>query len=200
MIADRQLAADFWLNEAPCWWLATESQVAKLEETVARVAQPIRRAFGPTYITSWLWWSGGCAPRDGVHAFGGTIDLVVGGGRTFEAWEWGNLHLMPTGYLGRWIYEPEIRGPDGEKIQGEHIHAAPREDMIAYNGDARIQSLRETEPGRYVLAYDWTFGGTREDPFEIPGIEVVAGAGDPWWWLLGLALAIPFLPILTRQE
>lgn len=191
MAADRQLSRNFWLHEAPCFWKASELQVERLQETVARVCQPLRNQFGPVLITSWLWWSDGCLPRTGAHAQGGTVDLVIPG-HTLEAWEWGNIHLMPSGYIGRWIWEPE-RWRDGERVQGEHIHCAPRDDMLAAYGDGKIQSLWETEEGSYRLAFDWTFGGTYVDPFELPGFEVVAEASFPWWipaaLLLPLALA-----------
>lgn len=173
MATDVHLSKDFWLSEAPCWHLANASDVRKLQETTARVLQPIRNVFGPTYITSWKWWSHGCEARTGVHQEGGTVDLVVPG-RTLEAWEWGNTHLMPSGYIGRWIWEPNT------PRQGEHIHCAPRADMLAYNGDGRIQSLKETPTGEYFLAYEWP-SGTFTDPYRLPGITAVAQAGIPWW-------------------
>lgn len=185
MAADRQLSRDFYLHEAPCFWRASEEDVLRLQETAARVLQPIRNRFGRTEITSWMWWSD-CTPRTRSHAQGGTVDFTVPG-HTREAWEWGNTHLMPSGYIGRWIYEPE-HWSEGRRVQGEHIHMAPRQDMLAYNGDGRIQSLEEREDGTYRLAFEWT-EGTYTDPYEIPGFEVVA-AGVPWWASAGLLLAL----------
>lgn len=185
MARDRQLTKDFRLSEAPCWELATEEQIRKLQETSARVLQPLRNVFGTTYITSWLWWANGCEPRTGVHKEGGTVDIVLPGS-TLEAWEWGNTYLMPTGYIGRWIYEPQT------PRQGEHIHCAPRADMLAYNGDGRIQSLKELPNGEYWLAMEWA-EGTYENPYELPPLEVVAEAGlHPLLSLLGIFLLLTF--------
>jgi hypothetical protein len=178
MGADYQLTRDFRLSEAPCWWLASPADIARLQETAARVAQPLRNTFGPVYITSWKWWREGCEPRDGVHELGGTIDLVVPG-RTREAWEWGNTHLMPTGFIGRWIYEPE------SSSEHEHIHVAPRQDMLEYNGDGRIQSLEKLRSGDYAVELEWQ-AGTAANPYQLEPLVVSARAGIPWW--IGLPL------------
>lgn len=150
---DRQLTANLRLSEFPGWEQATEAQVRELEETAARVLQPIRTAFGvPLYPTSWIVWSSG-EPRTGTHAHGGTVDFILGDGRTKEAHEWGERYLLPAGYIGRWIYEP---ARTGEGAQGEHIHMAPRSAQIAHQGRDRgsaIQSLVELEEGVYELHY-----------------------------------------------
>lgn len=179
---DRQLSGDFWLHEFPCWERATEADVAQLEESVPRVLQPVRNQFGPVYPTSWKWWRAGCTPRTGAHRHG-ALDFEVSGGQTKDAWEWGNTHLLPSGYIGRWIYEPETA------TQGEHIHMAPRSAMLAHNGDGRIQSLLERPDGSYWLAMDLT-EGSYANPYELPGITAVAEAGIPWWLYLGLLFGL----------
>lgn len=184
MPSNVQLSRNFWLSGAPCWQKATEADVLKYQETVARVLQPVRNEFGITRVTSWKWWRTGCVPRTGSHAQGGTIDFSVEGqGNTLRAWEWGNTALMPAGYVGRWIYEPATAS------QGPHIHMAPRADMIAYNGDGRIQSLKELPDGTsYVfMEYD---AGTFVNPYKLEGITAYAEAGMPWWAALGLLLAL----------
>lgn len=159
-VPDRRLSANFWLHEFPGWNRpeTTEADVARLRETVARVLQPIRNAMGTDVIpTSWTHWSSGAA-RTGSHAHGGTVDFVVADGRTFEAFEWGARHLAPTGYVGRWIYEPERSAAEGQR-QGEHIHMAPVEAMVEHVGDPSIQVLVEREEGRYEFfrtAATWT--------------------------------------------
>lgn len=96
MAADRQLSRDFWLHEFPGWWEASERDVARLEETVARVLQPIRTAFGVAVRpTSWMRWSSG-ELRTGAHAHGGTVDFVVDRGETPEVFEWGAQQLIPS--------------------------------------------------------------------------------------------------------
>lgn len=183
MATDIQLSGDFWLHEAPCWQHATEAQVEKLQETAARVLQPIRSVFGTTYISSWMWWRSGCVPRTGAHSMGGTVDIDVPG-KNLEVWEWGNSHLLQTGYVGRWIYEPKT------PTQGEHIHMAPRADMLELNGDGRIQSLKELPGGGYYLALELT-EGSYLNPYTLPGITAVGTrrAGIPWWVGAGVLLA-----------
>lgn len=181
MPADIQLARNFWLRWVPCWAVATEQDVTKLQETTARVLQPLRNQFGAVYVTSWKWWSSGCEPRSGSHAQGGTVDLVIADGRTYEAWEWGNTYLMPSGYIGRWIYEPETAS------QGEHIHMAPRADMLAAFGDGRIQALKELPDGSTYVFQEWT-AGTFINPYELEGITAhgTARADIPLWLAVGL--------------
>lgn len=179
MATDMQLSRNFWLRWVPCWWVAEPADVAKLQETTARVLQPLRNKFGPVFVSSWKWWATGCAPRTGSHGQGGTVDLEVSGGQTLAAWEWGNTYLMPSGYIGRWIYEPETES------QGEHIHVAPRADMIAYNGDGRIQSLKELPDGTTYVFQEWT-AGTFVNPYRLEPITAVARAGMPWWLGLGI--------------
>lgn len=150
MAADRQLSRDFWLHEFTGWQAASEDQVAQLEETVARVLQPVRSHLGvPVRPTSWLRWSDG-TPRTGAHAYG-ALDFVADDDRTREAFDWLHVHVVPTGYVGRLIYEPVRSASEGEP-QGEHVHVAPRDAMLAYNGDGTIEVLEETTEGRYVFA------------------------------------------------
>ncbi len=151
MASDRQLSADFWLHEFPGWEDATEGDVGRLQETVARVLQPLRTAMGvPVRPTSWMWWSSG-VEREGSHAHGGTADFVLDEGLTPDAFEYGAQHLIPAGYIGRWIYEPARTGADA---QGEHIHMAPREAMVEQFADSRIQVLEEREEGDYFLHFE----------------------------------------------
>lgn len=181
---DRQLARDFWLHEFPCWKQATEANVERLQETVARVLQPIRNRWGPVVPTSWMWWSADCIPRTGSHARGGTVDFVTPEADLWEVFKWGNTYIMPSGYVGRWIYEPET------EFQGEHIHCAPRRDMIEYTGDGSIQALQELEDGEtYLYAY-WGEEGTELNPYQMEPLRVVAEAGWGTWLGLGLFFAI----------
>lgn len=157
MAADRQLSRNFWLSEAPGWEEATEADVAELAETVARVLQPIRTAMGvPVRITSWQTWSSG-ELRTGAHAHAGTVDFIVDGGRTRQAFEWASSALTPGGYIGRLIYEPARSSRDGQ-AQGEHIHMAPRAAMVEVFGDPNIQVLEEKAEGEYVFYRVATFG------------------------------------------
>lgn len=149
MARDRKIGRHFWLHEFPGWELATDADVAHLERTVAMVLDPVRDAFGPVYPSSWTTWSDG-TPRSGAHSHPGTVDFVVAGDRTRAAWEWGADYLVPLGYVGRWIYEPE-RDPDAGVPQGEHIHMAPQEAMVAVFDDPRVQVLEETSEGHYEL-------------------------------------------------
>lgn len=149
MARDRRLSRDFWLHEFSGWEHASDEQAARLEELAARVLQPLRTAFGvPVYPSSWIAWSDG-TPRTGVHAHGGAVDVVVSQGLTRDAWAWGREHLIPSGYVGRWIYEPQRGAPDP---QGEHLHVASRGAMVDVYGDPVIQVLEETSEGSYVLA------------------------------------------------
>jgi hypothetical protein len=151
MAADRQLSRDFHLHEFRGWERASEAQVARLAETVARVLQPIRSVFGvPVRPTSWVEWSDG-TPRTGAHAAGGTVDFTVDDGRTREAHEWAHRFLIPSGYIGRLIYEPSRTFPR----QGEHVHMAPVADQVAAQGAERgsvIQVLEEGAEGEYSFA------------------------------------------------
>ena len=182
-MTDQQLAGHFWLHEAPCWHRATAEDIRKLQETVARVLEPIRKIFGPTIITSWKWWRDGCIPRTGSHAHGGTVDFVCPQADLFQVFEWGNVHLMPTGYIGRWIYEPDT------PTQGEHIHMAPREDHLAATGDPSIQSLVEDAEGDYHLYASWD-EGTFAQPYELDPLVVTAEAGMGTWLGLGLLFGL----------
>ncbi len=160
MALDRQLSRNFWLHEFPGFENASEEDVEAAAETVARVLQPIRSALGaPVRVTSWMWWSTG-EGRTGAHSQPGTVDFVVDDGRTFEGFEWANVALVPAGYIGRLIYEPKRSAAEGVP-QGEHIHMAPRDAMVAAFGDPKIQVLRETSEGRYQMfrvAVTWGAG------------------------------------------
>lgn len=150
MATDRQLSRDFWLHEFSGWERATEPEVSQLQETVVRVLQPTRSHFGVELIpTSWLEWSDG-TPRTGAHGYG-AVDYVLADGRTREAFDWSHQYLVPAGYIGRLIYEPQRTAAEGEP-QGEHIHMAPVRTMVAYNGDRTVEVLEEREEGHYVLA------------------------------------------------
>lgn len=152
MALDRKLSRDFWLHEFTGWERATEAQVSRLQETVARVLQPTRSRYGvPVRPTSWLAWSNG-ELRTGAHAHGGTVDYVVDDGLTRDAFEWAGRSLVPAGYIGRLIYEPARPATPTSPRQGEHIHMAPVADMVAHVGDSEIQVLEERREGEYVFA------------------------------------------------
>lgn len=191
MASDRILAGNFWLHEFSGWEQATEADVAALQETAQRVLQPVRQRFGKVVPSSWLYWSDG-TPRTGAHAYGGTVDFVTPNADLREVWEWGKTYLLPSGYIGRWIYEPERAPTDTHPGQGEHIHMAPVEDMVAYVGDRKIQALEEVAEGQYVVAREYFNGtGTELAPFELPGIQVAGVRGFSWpWLLLGLGLFV----------
>lgn len=208
MATDRQLSANFWLHEFPCYQKATEAQVGRLKETVQRVLQPFRNYIGrPVVPTSWMWWSSGCVPRVKSHNPGGGL----GGGTTdFDApdlsdtdfrsaFSWGVTNLLPAGYLGRWILEPRMVDPDtGEKVQGRHIHAAPRDDMLAANLPGDIGAFLETSPGSYIPAagagdHGATWGGhtgAYGDPIPLEGIVATVGFNWSRWLALGVVAGI----------
>jgi len=178
---DTQLSSKFWLHEFPCWQGATPEEVEKLRETVTRVLQPIRNKFGKVTPTSWMWWSSGCTPRTGAHAGGGTVDFVTPDADLWEVFQWGATYLLPSGYIGRWIYEPDT------PQQGEHIHMAPRSDMLDIYGKGDIQALQELPNGnQYAYAFYDSTKGTFLDPYSLDPIIVRAGAGGSWWWALAL--------------
>lgn len=160
MATDRQLSRDFWLHEFPGWEKADADAADAAAETVALVLQPIRSAMGvPVRVSSWMWWSTG-EGRTGAHSHPGTVDFVVDGGRTFEAFEWAAGALVPAGYIGRLIYEPDRSEAEGVP-QGEHVHMAPRAAMIGVYGDPAIQVLREDAEGDYSfyrVAVAWGAG------------------------------------------
>lgn len=196
MAADVQLSRNFWLHEAPCYQLASEADVLTLQEITARVLQPIRNVWGPVWITSWMWWSDGCEPRTGSHAWG-AVDFVTPEADLFEVFEWGCVHLMPSGFIGRWIYEPRVTNEAGEVVQGEHIHCATRDAMLRAFGDGRIMALVEKEGGHYVYGmWGLNGGGTFAAPIQIPGISVEVEAGSSWLVGLGILGALLFGPRL----
>jgi len=193
MATDRQLSANFWLHEFPCWSRASEDDVARLKETVQRVLQPFRSHVGvPVVPTSWKWWTAGCTPRTGAHAGGGTVDFDapdLDDGQLREAHDWGTRYLLPAGYLGRWIYEPLWIDDAGNKVQGRHIHAAPRDDMLAANLPGDVGAYIEGPPGTYTpSAGSPTWGGHSGgygDPIPIEGITATVGPRWGAWLLLG---------------
>lgn len=179
MAADRQLSRNFRLSEFPGWREASEEDVERLEETVARVLQPIRTAFNvPVRPTSWMRWSDG-TPRTGAHAHGGTVDFVVADNFTPAVFEWGAQHLIPSGYIGRWIYEPTRSESEGQ-AQGEHIHMAPRAAMVEQFADGRIQVLEERGEGDYFLHFEVA-------PVAIGGGLLLAAAAAAVLWVKNLA-------------
>ena len=195
MATDAQLSRNFWLSEAPCWWHANAEEIGRLQESTARVLQPTRNRWGETIITSWMWWRDGCEARTGSHSWGGTIDYVVPGADLWEVFEWSNSYLMPSGYIGRLIYEPDRFDEKGKKIQGEHIHMAPRADMVGVYNDPVIKSMRETDDGTMYVYQDWA-EGTFADPYELDPLVVTATAG--WGWpgiILGLGLLFSFMTL-----
>jgi len=188
---DLQLSRDFWLHEAPCYQLATPEDVGHLQETTARVLQPARNVFGVIDLTSWKWWSAGCVPRTGTHSWGGTVDIQPRDADTREVFEWGATNLLPSGYIGRWIYEPEILDAQGKRIQGEHIHVAPRADMVSHNGDSTIKALVETSDGSHYV-----YAQIDQGSFQAPYIlEPLVGGARKGVNLL-LVLGIPALVAL----
>lgn len=190
MNADRQLSRDFWLHEFTGWRRASSGQVARLQEFVDRVLQPVRDRFGPTVPTSWVEWSDG-RPRTGSHREGGTADFVVPGADLRAVFEWGRSQLLPSGYLGRWIYEPERRDSEGRKTQGEHIHGAARADMLAAFGVGDVGAFEETAEGVYAYAGGGDWGGhtgAYGDPIPIPGFDVAVPSNPVRWVLAGIAM------------
>jgi hypothetical protein len=196
MATDRQLSRDFWLREFSGWQDATELEVGRLHETVARVLQPVRDRWGPVIPTSWLRWSDG-SRRTGAHGVGGTVDFVTPSSPMRDVWEWGRVEILPAGYVGRWIYEPTFPGE-----QREHIHVAPRDDMAAAYGRFDVGAYEETSPGVYVLVGGpgpsggggGGGSGAYGDPYVLPGLT--ATVGHRWW---PLALAALILALAGRR-
>lgn len=190
MAVDRKLSANFSLHEFSGWEQATETQVARLEETVVRVLQPTRNRWGAVHPTSWLRWSDGTL-RSGAHRAGGTVDFTTPNAPMREVASWGVEELMPSGYIGRWIYEPERAATASTPRQGEHIHVAPRADMIEVFGANDLGAYEEVAEGEYVPMAG-PFGGAHSGAFgdPIPLAPIVATVDYPWtrWLLLGAAV------------
>lgn len=194
MIADRQLSANFWLHEFPEWEKATEADVARLKSTVQQVLQPTRNRWGRVRPTSWRWWSGG-VPRDGAHRHGGTVDFVTLDAPMREVASWGVEALLPSGYIGRWIWEPERGETSSTPAQGEHIHVAPVAAMAEVFGISDIGAFEETTEGTYVPMAGPFWGphtGAYGDPIPLPGIVVAVPHNLGRWLLLGAAVGFVF--------
>jgi len=197
MASDRQLSANFWLHEFPCWEVAIEGDVTRLRETVQRVLQPFRSHVGvPVIPTSWKWWRSGCTLRDGAHGQAGTVDFdapALSDSQLDAAFTWGVVNLLPAGYLGRWIIESNVPG-----VQGRHIHAAPRDDMVAYGGPGDIGAYREGPPGTYTpAAAAGDFGGhsgAYGDPIPLEGITAAVGYNWARWVWLGVVAGLLLRP------
>lgn len=133
MATDRKLARDFWLHEFPCWEVATEADVARLQETVDLILQPVRREFDSKLVpSSWKWWRGGCTPRSGAHGDAGTVDFVMPEEDLREVFDWMAVHLVSNGTIGELIYERD------------HIH------VTRWGVGGRGQVLVEPVEGEYV--------------------------------------------------
>lgn len=188
-----RLSRNFTLDEMPCWQRATPADVAALQETVTRVLQPVRDRWGPTVVTSWMWWRDGCTPRTGSHAQGGTVDFVTLEADLADVFRWGLDHLDRS-YVGRWILEPSPA----------HIHIAPRSDMVAAFGPAKGDSLAAVEgpPNTYTPVPGWGgASGSSVDPIEIEGLEVTVSRPLPTWlWLFLAGLGFGFILRLQSQE
>lgn len=200
MIPDRRLSGNFRLSEFPRWEKATEAEVERLAETVQRVLQPTRNRWGPTVPTSWIWWSDGTR-RTGAHGQGGTVDFVVPGADLRAVYSWGVEELLPGGYIGRWIYEPERFDPTtGKRTQGEHIHVAPRADMVDAFGKSDVGAFVETAEGIYEPeAGPWGgASGAYGDPIELPGIVATVPPNLFRWALLGALVGVIAYPNENR--
>ena len=166
----------------PCWQKATPADVARLQETVTKVLQPVRDAFGVTRVTSWKWWSSGCRERTGAHSGGGTVDFITPNAPLWDVFQWG-LENLDRGYVGRWIYEPYVEG-----VQGEHIHIAPRDDMWDVFAKADSSAWVEGPPDTYSPVPGWGgHSGSYQDPIEIEGVTVTVSPPFPDWLKLFLA-------------
>lgn len=189
-----QLSRNFTLEEMPCYRSATPLDIARLYDTVQNVLQPVRDRWGLTRVTSWKWWRSGCVQRDGSHAGGGTVDFIVPGANLRDVFDWGVKELMPRGYIGRWIFEPEWRDDSGQLVQGEHIHVAPVRDMWEQTQRADSAAFVEGPPNTYTPVPGWGgHSGTLDDPIPVEGLVVVLEDGKeppPWLLLLGGAVVV----------
>ncbi|KKM75385.1 hypothetical protein LCGC14_1390750 [marine sediment metagenome] len=179
-----RLSPNFTLEEMPCYERAGPTDVARIRTTAERVLQPVRDRWGLTRVSSWKWWRSGCTPRSGSHAHGGTVDFTVPGADLRAVFDWGLKALMPLGYIGRWIYEPELRGPAGEVLQGAHIHMAPVADMVSAYGPSRGDSAAYVEGPQNVYTPVPGWGGASGaygDPIELEGLTVTVSRSVPWW-------------------
>lgn len=188
------LSRNFTLEEMPCYQHASSQDVARLQETVNRVLQPVRDVWGPTVVSSWKWWRSGCQERTGAHAGGGTVDFVVPGTNLHDVFLWG-LSALDRSYVGRWIYEPTMTDPGtGQVLQEEHIHVAPTSDMVEAFGPSKGDSLAAVEGPQNVYTSVPGWGGasgSATDPIEIEGLTVTVSPLFPSWvrvLLAGLAL------------
>lgn len=180
-----RLGPNFTLEEMPCWRYASSEDVARLEETVRRVLQPIRDRWGPVVVTSWRWWSSGCRERTGAHAAGGTVDFITPDADLTDVFAWG-ISQPWRDYVGRWIYEPAVPGH-----QGEHIHVAPIRDMSQMFAKADSAAFIETRPGQYTGVPGWGgHTGGPDDPIEVEGLTVTVSRNLPLWLIGSLSLLL----------
>ncbi len=187
------LSRNFTLEEMPCWESASPQDVERLRVTVALVLQPVRTRWGFTRVSSWKWWRNGCTPRTGSHREGGTVDFTTRDADLWQVFQWG-LENLPRSYVGRWIYEPEIRGPTGELEKGEHIHMAPIPDMWGAHAKADSSAWVEGPQGVYTAVPGWGgSSGAYDDPIELEGLTVTVGKPWPLWpklFIAGLAFGL----------
>lgn len=177
MATDRQLGPNFWLHEFPCWELATDAEVALLQEAVRDRLQPARTRWGRIQPTSWTRWRTGCVPRTGAHADAGTVDFVP-----LDA---------PIPEVHAWM---AANTPYGELIdEFDHIHATRPGVGDPHGPEAlvgtRATGFREVDPNVGFPDGSGTWGR----PFELPGITVTAARFPAWlgWGVLaGVLLAL----------
>ena len=171
MAADRQLGANFWLREFPCWEIASEADVAGLAETVRDRLQPARNEFGRLVPTSWRWWSKGCVPRVGAHADARTVDFVP--------------QDAPIPAVHAWMAANVAYGEVIDEFNHIHVTAPGVGDP---QGPEALIGSRATG----FVAVDPTVGfpggaGTFQKPFRLPGLVATAApaGGLPGWPLAG---------------
>ena len=175
MAPDRQLSANFWLHEFPCYEHATEADVAFLQETVDQRLQPTRDRFGRIVPTSWRWWRRHCTPREGAHGDPGTVDIVPLDAPIPEVHRWMAAHV-----------------PYGEVIdEFDHIHIT-RPGVGDPHGPEALVGDRASG----FVAVDPTVGfpggeGTYGRPFDLPGLTVsVARFPNLRWAVAGAVLLL----------
>lgn len=179
------LAPHFTLEEMPCWRHASSEDIERLQETAARVLEPVRSKWGPVVVTSWRWWRDGCKLRTGAHRGGGTVDFITPNADLTDVFAWG-LTQPWRDYIGRWIYEPAIPGH-----QGEHIHMAPIRDMSEQFAKTDSAAYVQTGLSQYTGVPGWGgHTGGPDDPIEIEGVTVTVDRNLPLWLIGSLSLLI----------